>query len=265
MTILKYFLKGFLEGKSLAAKWRKSANKSLSSLTNSFPDILKVRNTEVFPTKLPLNIILHTYSQLLHSTHQKTAPRESLCVGHALAIHCPMAWVKLEVLTAPKNFEMQLPFMDANASVKLSTSQYWHCFSGVDLEVSIHGGPPKWMAFNLTIPLKLMIWGYPSFLWFLIGILRNPCCCEAGDGIWKPQLSVKNFLLCLHGSNQETCSKQVTVPALLRKLLRTLWIIRRASAEGVDDRFLRTLSLSDASQLLVSKMFSLKSQHVAAN
>jgi hypothetical protein len=34
-----------------------------------------------------------------------------------------------EVLTAPKNFEMQLPFMDANASVKLSTSQ----LSGVDL------------------------------------------------------------------------------------------------------------------------------------
>ena len=29
-TILKHFLKGFLEGKSLAPKWRKSANKSLS-------------------------------------------------------------------------------------------------------------------------------------------------------------------------------------------------------------------------------------------
>ena len=28
-TILKHFLKGFLEGKSLAPKWRKSANKSL--------------------------------------------------------------------------------------------------------------------------------------------------------------------------------------------------------------------------------------------
>ena len=27
-TILKHFLKGFLEGKSLAPKWRKSANKS---------------------------------------------------------------------------------------------------------------------------------------------------------------------------------------------------------------------------------------------
>ena len=29
-TILKHFLKGFLKGKSLAPKWRKSANKSLS-------------------------------------------------------------------------------------------------------------------------------------------------------------------------------------------------------------------------------------------
>ena len=29
-TILKHFLKGFLEGKSLAPKWRKSADKSLS-------------------------------------------------------------------------------------------------------------------------------------------------------------------------------------------------------------------------------------------
>ena len=29
-TILKHFLKGFLEGKSLAPKWRKSANKSMS-------------------------------------------------------------------------------------------------------------------------------------------------------------------------------------------------------------------------------------------
>ena len=29
-TILKHFLKGFLEGKSLAPKWRKSANKSIS-------------------------------------------------------------------------------------------------------------------------------------------------------------------------------------------------------------------------------------------
>ena len=29
-TILKHFLKGFLEGKSLAPKWSKSANKSIS-------------------------------------------------------------------------------------------------------------------------------------------------------------------------------------------------------------------------------------------
>ena len=36
-TILKHFLKGFLEGKSLAPKWRKSADKSLSqpSCSNS--------------------------------------------------------------------------------------------------------------------------------------------------------------------------------------------------------------------------------------
>jgi len=29
-TVLKHFLKGFLEGKSLAPKWRKFADKSLS-------------------------------------------------------------------------------------------------------------------------------------------------------------------------------------------------------------------------------------------
>ena len=34
-TILKHFLKGFLEGKSLAPKWRKSADKSLSQLSCS--------------------------------------------------------------------------------------------------------------------------------------------------------------------------------------------------------------------------------------
>ena len=36
-TILKHFLKGFLEGKSLAPKWRKSANKSISQPSCSHP------------------------------------------------------------------------------------------------------------------------------------------------------------------------------------------------------------------------------------
>ena len=34
-TILKHFLKGFLEGKSLAPKWRKSGHKSLSQPSGS--------------------------------------------------------------------------------------------------------------------------------------------------------------------------------------------------------------------------------------
>ena len=39
-TILKYFLKGFLEGKSLAPKWRKSADKSLSQPSCSHSDTI---------------------------------------------------------------------------------------------------------------------------------------------------------------------------------------------------------------------------------
>ena len=51
-TILKHFLKGFLEGKSLAPKWRKSANKSMSqpscSHSNTIYEI-QLQNTLVLP------------------------------------------------------------------------------------------------------------------------------------------------------------------------------------------------------------------------
>ena len=50
-TILKHFLKGFLEGKSLAPKWRKSADKSLSepscSHSNTIYEVL-LQKTIVF-------------------------------------------------------------------------------------------------------------------------------------------------------------------------------------------------------------------------
>ena len=48
-TILKHFLKGFLEGKSLAPKWRKSADKSLSepscSHSNTIYEVLLEKTT----------------------------------------------------------------------------------------------------------------------------------------------------------------------------------------------------------------------------
>ena len=51
-TILKHFLKGFLEGKSLAPKWRKSANKSMSqpscSHSNTIYEI-QLQKTIVLP------------------------------------------------------------------------------------------------------------------------------------------------------------------------------------------------------------------------
>ena len=36
-TILRHFLKGFLKGKSLAPKWRKSANKSMRDALRGYP------------------------------------------------------------------------------------------------------------------------------------------------------------------------------------------------------------------------------------
>ena len=51
-TILKHFLKGFLKGKSLAPKWRKSANKSMSqpscSHSNTIYEI-QLQKTIVLP------------------------------------------------------------------------------------------------------------------------------------------------------------------------------------------------------------------------
>ena len=53
-TILKHFLKGFLEGKSLAPKWRKSANKSMSqpscSHSNAIYEI-QLQKTIVLPVQ----------------------------------------------------------------------------------------------------------------------------------------------------------------------------------------------------------------------
>ena len=54
-TILKHFLKGFLEGKSLAPKWRKSANKSLSqpscSHSNTIYEIQLQETLRMQPSK----------------------------------------------------------------------------------------------------------------------------------------------------------------------------------------------------------------------
>ena len=50
--ILKHFLKGFLEGKSLAPKWRKSADKSLSQLSCSHSNTIyevQLQKTIVLP------------------------------------------------------------------------------------------------------------------------------------------------------------------------------------------------------------------------
>ena len=51
-TILKHFLKGFLEGKSLAPKWRKSANKSMSQPSCSHSNTIyevQLQKTIVLP------------------------------------------------------------------------------------------------------------------------------------------------------------------------------------------------------------------------
>ena len=54
-TILKHFLKGFLEGKSLAPKWRKSADKSLSQPSCSHSNTIyevQLQKTIVLPMQL---------------------------------------------------------------------------------------------------------------------------------------------------------------------------------------------------------------------
>ena len=88
-TILKHFLKGFLEGKSLAPKWRKSANKSLSqpscSHSNRIYEI-QLQKTIVLPmqpqhrsnldatiytagTILQLQSTMEFHRQLIHQQH----------------------------------------------------------------------------------------------------------------------------------------------------------------------------------------------------
>ena len=64
-TILKHFLKGFLEGKSLAPKWRKSADKSLwqpSCSTTCNPIYSE-------GTILELQITMEFHQQLIHQHH----------------------------------------------------------------------------------------------------------------------------------------------------------------------------------------------------
>ena len=55
-TILKHFLKGFLEGKSLAPKWRKSANKSMSQLSCS-------QSNTIYEIQLQKTIVLRMQPQ----------------------------------------------------------------------------------------------------------------------------------------------------------------------------------------------------------
>ena len=55
-TILKHFLKGFLEGKSLAPKWRKSANKSMSQLSCS-------HSNTIYEIQLQKTIVLRMQPQ----------------------------------------------------------------------------------------------------------------------------------------------------------------------------------------------------------
>ena len=55
-TILKHFLKWFLEGKSLAPKWRKSANKSMSQLSCS-------HSNTIYEIQLQKTIVLRMQPQ----------------------------------------------------------------------------------------------------------------------------------------------------------------------------------------------------------
>ena len=55
-TILKHFFKGFLEGKSLAPKWRKSANKSMSQPSCS-------QSNTIYEIQLQKTIVLRMQPQ----------------------------------------------------------------------------------------------------------------------------------------------------------------------------------------------------------
>ena len=66
-TILKHFLKGFLEGKSLAPKWRKSADKSLSQPSCS-------HSNTIYEVELQKTIVLRTQPQ-----HEATLTQPLQC------------------------------------------------------------------------------------------------------------------------------------------------------------------------------------------
>ena len=66
-TILKHFLKGFLEGKSLAPKWRKSAHKSLSQPSCS-------HSNTIYEVQLQKTMVLRMQPQ-----HEATLTQPLLC------------------------------------------------------------------------------------------------------------------------------------------------------------------------------------------
>ena len=66
-TILKHFLKGFLEGKSLAPKWRKSADKSLSQPSCS-------QSNTIYEVQLQKTIVLRMQPQ-----HEATLTQPFQC------------------------------------------------------------------------------------------------------------------------------------------------------------------------------------------
>ena len=79
-TILKHFLKGFLEGKSLAPKWRKSGHKSLSQPSCSHSNtiyevqlqktiVLRMQPIYIAGTILQLQITMEFHRQLNHQHH----------------------------------------------------------------------------------------------------------------------------------------------------------------------------------------------------
>ena len=65
--ILKHFLKGFLEGKSLAPKWRKSAHKSLSQPSSS-------HSNTIYEVQLQKTMVLRMQPQ-----HEATLTQPLLC------------------------------------------------------------------------------------------------------------------------------------------------------------------------------------------
>ena len=67
MTILKHFLKGFLEGKSLAPKWRKSAHKSLSQPSCS-------HSNTIYEVQLQKTMVLRMQPQ-----HEATLTQPLIC------------------------------------------------------------------------------------------------------------------------------------------------------------------------------------------